>query len=316
MIKLMKWAGLCAAALLMTGCASVQMAGFDKDADAKSFAVAPGKANLYVYRNEMFGAAIKMPVELNGRFAGETAAKTYLAYELDPGRYTLISRTENNATLELNLNPGQNYFVWQEVKMGFAAARSNLNPVTDQLGKAGVMESKLADVGTYYKTPGSGTGGALAGQKPAPSTYNPAPAVTLSAKPEQAPAAQVEVSAVPLSQSTPPAKAPAPVQKAAPVAPTVTLSAAPAAAGAPVAATTAMAAMAATATAPRMAKDENFTPGISSVTVENMAKKIGCIGSQGASRVSPKGPIELYRIQCENGSVFEARCELRQCKQL
>lgn len=56
--------------------------------------------------------------------------------------------------------------------------------------------------------------------------------------------------------------------------------------------------------------------GVSSVTVENMAKKLGCRGAQGAARVSPSGPVEVYRIQCENGQVFQARCELRQCKQI
>lgn len=314
MFQLMKLTALGAVALVMTGCA-VPMAAFDKDADAKSFTVAPGKANLYVYRNEMLGGGIRMPVELNGKPAGTTGPNTYLAYELDPGRHTLVSRAENESRLELELNAGKNYYVWQEVKIGFIIYRNKLQLMPEGLGKVGVMETKLADVGPHYKSPGSGSGGALAGKQPAASE-KPAPAVTLSAKPEQAPAAQVEVSAVPLSHNTPSAQAQAPVQKAAPAAPTVTLSATPAVAGAPVAATTAMAATAATATAPRMAKDENFTPGISSVTVENMAKKIGCIGNQGASRMSPKGPIELYRIQCENGSVFEARCELRQCKQL
>ena len=42
------------------GCASVPMAGANEDTQAKSFvATTDGRANLYVYRNETFGAAIK-----------------------------------------------------------------------------------------------------------------------------------------------------------------------------------------------------------------------------------------------------------------
>ena len=63
----MKALMLIVAALLMAGCASVPMASSDQDARAKTFAVAPGKANIYVYRNEMMGAAIKMPVILDGK---------------------------------------------------------------------------------------------------------------------------------------------------------------------------------------------------------------------------------------------------------
>lgn len=57
-----------------------------------------------------------------------------------------------------------------------------------------------------------------------------------------------------------------------------------------------------------------FRAGISSVTVENMAKKQGCTGGVGAGLVTEPGPIEVYRMLCDNGKVFRARCELRQCK--
>ncbi len=57
-----------------------------------------------------------------------------------------------------------------------------------------------------------------------------------------------------------------------------------------------------------------FRAGISSVTVENMAKKQGCTGGVGAGLMTEPGPIEVYRMMCDNGKVFRARCELRQCK--
>jgi hypothetical protein len=57
-----------------------------------------------------------------------------------------------------------------------------------------------------------------------------------------------------------------------------------------------------------------FRTGASSATVERLAKGAGCYGRQGAGLVTEKGPVEVYRMQCDNGSVFVARCELRQCR--
>jgi PBP1b-binding outer membrane lipoprotein LpoB len=57
-----------------------------------------------------------------------------------------------------------------------------------------------------------------------------------------------------------------------------------------------------------------FRPGISSVTVENMAKKQGCTGGVGAGLMTPPGPVEVYRMVCDNRTVYQAKCELRQCK--
>jgi hypothetical protein len=57
-----------------------------------------------------------------------------------------------------------------------------------------------------------------------------------------------------------------------------------------------------------------FRPGTSSVTVENLAKKVGCTGGEGAGLMTAPGPVEVYRMVCDNRSVFMAKCELRQCR--
>ena len=60
-----------------------------------------------------------------------------------------------------------------------------------------------------------------------------------------------------------------------------------------------------------------FRTGVSSATVEKMAKARGCTGGQGAGLMTEAGPVEVYRMRCEDGAmrgkVFTARCELRQC---
>lgn len=57
-----------------------------------------------------------------------------------------------------------------------------------------------------------------------------------------------------------------------------------------------------------------FVIGRSSATVEKLAKLNGCAGALGAGRVTPEGPVEVYRQACSRGKAFMARCELRQCK--
>ena len=59
-----------------------------------------------------------------------------------------------------------------------------------------------------------------------------------------------------------------------------------------------------------------FRAGVSSATVERLAKQQECTGGQGAGLVTESGPVEVYRMQCDNGKVFMARCELRQCRQM
>lgn len=57
-----------------------------------------------------------------------------------------------------------------------------------------------------------------------------------------------------------------------------------------------------------------FQAGVSSTTVEHLARQRECVGGLGAGLVSAPGPVEIYRMACDNGKVFMARCELRQCK--
>ncbi|MGF6198264.1 DUF2846 domain-containing protein [Pseudomonas laurylsulfatiphila] len=143
MFKQLTFTALLALTALTGGCASVKMADESQDAQAKTFQVAPDKAHIYVYRNESMGAGVKMPVALNGKPVGQTVAKSYLMLSVPAGQQTLVSSAENDSELKLTAEAGKNYFVWQEVKVGFIKARNSLQLVDDQTGRAGVAESKL-----------------------------------------------------------------------------------------------------------------------------------------------------------------------------
>jgi len=121
------------------------MASVEHDSQAKTFTVKPDKSNIYLYRNESMGAAVKMDVLLDGKPVGQTVANSYMEFEVSPGQHTIISKAENDDVLNINTESGKNYFVWQEVKMGMLYARNLLHLSDEQTGKAGVLECRLIE---------------------------------------------------------------------------------------------------------------------------------------------------------------------------
>lgn len=130
--------------LLLSACASVPMGDAQKDATYKTFSAPLNTAGVYIYRNENFGAALRMDVLVDGQTIGQSAAKTYFYVDVPPGKHTFMSKSENEDTLTLDLVAGKLYYVWQEVKMGLLYARTKLNLMTETEGKAGVLECQLA----------------------------------------------------------------------------------------------------------------------------------------------------------------------------
>lgn len=59
-----------------------------------------------------------------------------------------------------------------------------------------------------------------------------------------------------------------------------------------------------------------FLAGVSSMTVEKLALKYGCSTSKGAARITDKGPVEVYRMACDDERVLLLKCELRQCQMM
>lgn len=138
-------AALALAITALAGCASVPMAEKHIDAQAKEFGVSPDMSRIYIYRNEYFGAAVKMPVVLDGKVLGKTVAHSYLFAEVVPGRHVITADGENTDMLKLVTKPGQNVFVHQQVKMGIGAARSAMSVVMEAEGRAGVLECEMIE---------------------------------------------------------------------------------------------------------------------------------------------------------------------------
>jgi hypothetical protein len=124
---------------LLPVAAIVPKASPEEDALAKAYKTNPSKAGIYIYRNDR-SVAYKAPVLLDNVWIGDNVPKTYIFRQVDAGTHVITSWTENDATLSLDAKAGNNYFVWQEVKMG---ARSQLHLVDEATGKSGVAECEL-----------------------------------------------------------------------------------------------------------------------------------------------------------------------------
>lgn len=134
----------------LSACAAVPMASKQADAKAKQFKPAPDKVGIYLYRNDNLGAPFDMTVVIDGRVAGKTGPRTYFYWELPPGRHDIASVTENTDTITLNTKAGQNYFIWQEFRVGVEGlskgkANSKLHQVSAEVGMAGVRQCKLVE---------------------------------------------------------------------------------------------------------------------------------------------------------------------------
>lgn len=136
----------CAAAIAVSGCASVPMASAQRDAELKTFpAPEDGSAGVYIYRNSLVGQALKKDLYIDGERLGESANKTYFYRQVEPGEHTVSTESEfSDNAFKLLVEAGKNYFVRQYIKMGVFVGGANLELVSEEEGKKGVLASGLA----------------------------------------------------------------------------------------------------------------------------------------------------------------------------
>ncbi len=123
--------------MFFSGCATVPTASPKLDLQAKSFIANPDKATIYIYRDEIFAAAIGMNIMLDGIYLGRTAAQTFFRVEANTGGHTVQSTVENT------VETGKIYFVRQEVKTGWISARLDIYLVGNEEGKEAIKDCKL-----------------------------------------------------------------------------------------------------------------------------------------------------------------------------
>lgn len=289
-----------ATVLLVSGCASVNMAPKVDSAKAKEFS-SPGQGNagLYIYRNSFLGRAIKRDLWLDGKCVGETAPDVFF-YQRVVGdkKYQIATESEFSPNvIEATLDSNKNYFFRQYIKTGLLAAGAGIEQVSEEQGKKDISTLEMASPGKCTSKPPSGAAGDNGQPETGGSTASVVTPATTSS-PVAAPVAAPVSTPVAAPVATPVAPAPAP---------------------APVANFVAEPKVVNVTTAPAPSTEKStlqlieFQIGVSSHSVERLAKERSCGTTKGAGLVSPKGARELYKVQCTDGRVLMATCELRQC---
>ncbi len=134
------------------GCASVPKTSAALDAEAKKFVPEPGKGSIYVRRGGGVGAAVLMPVLLDGRIVGNLAPDTFLLLIVPPGGHvvgTSLAYAEAAGQQKINIEAGNNYFFKVSIRMGMWAGKAHLEQLTEEEGREKVLKSKRAESMVY-----------------------------------------------------------------------------------------------------------------------------------------------------------------------
>lgn len=144
---------LTALMLLLTGCASVPMADRTQSDALKQFkAPAENQVGIYVYRDSVFGAALKKNLYLDGQFIGQSAPRTFLYVLAEPGTHRLETESEfGNNGLNFIAQGGKNYFFRQYIKMGVFIGGANLKEVSEERARRDMQNTHLAQPSAPYR---------------------------------------------------------------------------------------------------------------------------------------------------------------------
>lgn len=139
-----------AVALLVSGCASVEMASTSEGAKAKEFnPPGAGNAGVYIYRDSFVGQALKKDIWIDGKCIGESAPDVFFYTEVAGGKnYKIDTESEFSPNaLELMFETGKNYFIRQFIKLGVFVGGAGLEQIPEEDGKIAVGKLEMAKPG-------------------------------------------------------------------------------------------------------------------------------------------------------------------------
>jgi hypothetical protein len=121
-----------AAVLLIAGCAGTVKNMQEAPAGSAEPVPQPGKAMVVFLRPSGVGFAIQSSVfelkDTQPAMAGILAAKTKVAYQVDPGKRTFMAISESAEFMAAELLPGKTYYAYVSPRMGMWKARFALEP--------------------------------------------------------------------------------------------------------------------------------------------------------------------------------------------
>jgi len=126
--------------------ATVPMAIKPEDTAAKTFTPAPGRSNIYVYREVDVPLLNMFQIMVDGQFVGGIVPKTYHLIEVASGLHVVSGLApENQVDTQIFAEAGKSYFVIAVGLEGESIGpRVNLWQVREEEGVAGVLNAKRA----------------------------------------------------------------------------------------------------------------------------------------------------------------------------
>ena len=106
------WRGLLIA-MLLAGC--VQLPPRPQDMQAKRFEAVPGKAVIYLVRNNPDVSKLVATVKLDGVVMGSSYPGTYFRWEVSPGQHWIAGYASDTGEISLVTDAGKIYYVRQNV---------------------------------------------------------------------------------------------------------------------------------------------------------------------------------------------------------
>jgi len=136
---------------ILVACASLPLGNPQEDATLKKFAIEPDRSGVFIYSNERFPSGLTTDIHLDGTPVGQISEMTYLYTPVAAGKHTITSKADNTDTLVVEITTGSLVYVRQqietveqEVEVGVFSHRVRLHLMSEEEGKKGVLDCKLA----------------------------------------------------------------------------------------------------------------------------------------------------------------------------
>jgi hypothetical protein len=132
--------------LVLALAACAQLPPSPQEIEAKRFELVPGKAVIYLVRDEPDFADVGAPVMLDDQLMGSTYPGTFFRWVVEPGPHRIRGYAGDAGSFSLSAGADSMYFVQQRVTrfLPTPMAQSHFFPVPDPHGRAAVMRSVLA----------------------------------------------------------------------------------------------------------------------------------------------------------------------------
>jgi hypothetical protein len=131
------------AALAFAPCAALSQDAAATSAPAADAAGGATGTVVFFREKKMMGAAISYKVRENGVELCKLSNGSFCTLQVPAGKHEYVTKTEAKDVLNLEVEPGETYYVQASISMGVVAGHSNLAPSTKDAYEG--MKAKLKD---------------------------------------------------------------------------------------------------------------------------------------------------------------------------